>query len=674
MKVKQLTPRAMGYKDMTREERSRLLERDFLDRDGETYVRIRKEGRIGWEDSLPKGAAYSAAIMSPRSDRELLTNAMRLARQMITAMDTPYRVNVYIDSDRSLTDSRSVFVATEVFDDGDLTLGEKLDTFLGLAIHEGSHLLYTDFGALDKKADKLTHMIQNILEDEMIERKLGERKPGLANFLTAAKYYHFGRYERRKEEDSVPSDPVARLFNAILAMVRYPAALTEEMRDEFGAELLEIRDILTPYPERTSETMEKAREILEIMRRFMAESKERQGQVGKDGQRQPGEDRQSGGNRSGGQGSEDNGSPGSGGETPDEEKDLRTGSPGGEGHDTSGSPVSSGEDSKTSGGDGPTPGEMEKALEGILKAASELTGDPAGEGVNPLRSEDMASAAKARGHLLARECDGELETGQTPGTVIIRQEPDPGKYNESLSRVRRHIPSIAAALRLNNDDYRYSVTGLRSGLLDTNRLAEARQGVQTVHMRKGRMSSDRTGIALVIDESGSMRGTRETLARDTAVLVNEAVGNIPGVTLHIYGYSSGGNGAELYPYREGAAPDNKYRLGAITSRGCTPTAQAILEAAARVRARGNGDKTVMLVISDGNADTGPRPVREAVDGIRRMNIEVIGVSVSSDLDQERLGRMYDNWIMMDDLPDLASRLARTVKEAIIRNSVRHHNI
>ena len=663
----------MGYKDMTKEERSRLLEKDFLDRDGETYVRIRKEGRIGWEDSLPKGAAYSAAIMSPRSDRELLTNATRLARQMITAMDTPYRVNVYIDSDRSLTDSRSVFVATEVFDDGDLTLGEKLDTFLGLAIHEGSHLLYTDFGALDKKADKLTHMIQNILEDEMIERKLGERKPGLANFLTAAKYYHFGRYERRKEEDSVPSDPVARLFNAILAMVRYPAALTEEMRDEFGAELLEIRDILTPYPERTSETMEKAREILDIMRRFMAESKERQGQVDKDGQRQPGEDRQSGGNRSGGQGSEDNRSPESGSETPDED-DRETGSPGGQGGDTYRSPVSPGPGFEAPRGGKPTAEEMEKALEGILKAASELTGDPAREGVNPLRSEDMASAAKARGHLLARECDGELETGQTPGTVIIRQEPDPGKYNESLSRVRRHIPSIAAALRLNNDDYRYSVTGLRSGLLDTNRLAEARQGVQTVHMRKGRISSDRTGIALVIDESGSMRGIRETLARDTAVLVNEAVGNIPGVTLHIYGYSSGRYGAELYPYREGAAPDNKYRLGAITSRGRTPTAQAILETAARIRARGDGDKTVMLVISDGNADSGPGPVREAVDRIRRRNIDVIGVSVSSDLDQTRLGQMYDNWIMMDDLHDLAPRLAKTVKEAIKRNSVRHHRL
>ncbi len=673
MKVKQLTPRAMGYKDMTKEERSRLLEKDFLDRDGETYVRIRKEGRIGWEDSLPKGAAYSAAIMSPRSDRELLTNATRLARQMITAMDTPYRVNVYIDSDRSLTDSRSVFVATEVFDDGDLTLGEKLDTFLGLAIHEGSHLLYTDFGALDKKADKLTHMIQNILEDEMIERKLGERKPGLANFLTAAKYYHFGRYERRKEEDSVPSDPVARLFNAILAMVRYPAALTEEMRDEFGAELLEIRDILTPYPERTSETMEKAREILDIMRRFMAESKERQGQVDKDGQRQPGEDRQSGGNRSGGQGSEDNRSPESGSETPDED-DRETGSPGGQGGDTYRSPVSPGPGFEAPRGGKPTAEEMEKALEGILKAASELTGDPAREGVNPLRSEDMASAAKARGHLLARECDGELETGQTPGTVIIRQEPDPGKYNESLSRVRRHIPSIAAALRLNNDDYRYSVTGLRSGLLDTNRLAEARQGVQNVHMRKGRISSDRTGIALVIDESGSMRGIRETLARDTAVLVNEAVGNIPGVTLHIYGYSSGRYGAELYPYREGAAPDNKYRLGAITSRGRTPTAQAILETAARIRARGDGDKTVMLVISDGNADSGPGPVREAVDRIRRRNIDVIGVSVSSDLDQTRLGQMYDNWIMMDDLHDLAPRLAKTVKEAIKRNSVRHHRL
>ena len=266
----------------------------------------------------------------------------------------------------------------------------------------------------------------------------------------------------------------------------------------------------------------------------------------------------------------------------------------------------------------------------------------------------MASAAKAQGHLLARECDGELETGQTPGTVIIRQEPDRGRYTDSLSRVRRLIPTIAAALRLNNDDYRYNITGLRSGLLDTNRLAEARQGVQTVHMRKGRMSSDRTGIALVIDESGSMRGIRETLARDTAVLVNEAVGNIPGVTLHIYGYSSGGNGAELYPYREGAAPDNKYRLGAITSRGCTRhnylTDISFLLNMPRLR---------VLILGENQ---------------KLRNIEVIGVSVSSDLDQERLGQMYDNWIMMDDLPDLASRLARTVKEAIIRNSVRHHNI
>ena len=84
-------------------------------------------------------------------------------------------------------------------------------------LSEGSHLLYTDFEELDKKADKLTRMIQNILEDEMIERKLGERKPGLANFLTAAKYYHFGRYERRKEEENDPSDPIARLFNAISA-------------------------------------------------------------------------------------------------------------------------------------------------------------------------------------------------------------------------------------------------------------------------------------------------------------------------------------------------------------------------------------------------------------------------------------------------------------------------
>ena len=47
------------YAGLGREEKYTLLTRDFLDRDGDTFVRIRREGRLGWEETLPTEGEYS---------------------------------------------------------------------------------------------------------------------------------------------------------------------------------------------------------------------------------------------------------------------------------------------------------------------------------------------------------------------------------------------------------------------------------------------------------------------------------------------------------------------------------------------------------------------------------------------------------------------------------------
>ena len=177
------------HQKLTTEQKIQMLTTDFLDRDQTTFVKIRRTGRLGWESAIPAGTPYSDYMLSPASDEELIKNSYRLAEDMIKVMDTPVKVRVRISPDGSRTDGKTVWVATEVFDDTDLPIGNRIDTFLGLAIHEGCHVLYTDFGAYKGITNRVVKFLENILEDERIERELGEQKPGLANFLKASKYY-----------------------------------------------------------------------------------------------------------------------------------------------------------------------------------------------------------------------------------------------------------------------------------------------------------------------------------------------------------------------------------------------------------------------------------------------------------------------------------------------------
>lgn len=834
-----------NYAHLTKKEKYELLTKDFLDRDGDRFVRIRTKDRLGWEDTLPEDSAYSAAILSPKTDRELYNNAVSLARQMITSMDPPFKVNVRVDPTRSCTDSRDVYVATKVFDDERLTLGQKLDTFLGLTVHEGSHLLYTDFKALEKNKNYLIHQLQNIFEDERIERELGEQKPGLANFLKATKYYYFGLYTEQLDEKAGQLPKAARLFNAILSIVRYPASLSPKDAMEFADELLQTRDILTPYPDSTKKCIECAKKVYDILKRFMEEDKGRQqkksqqrsssqqsqdsdssdsdkqqpsssGQDNKENnsdtsksddtekekdrktqKNRPSKDNtDKGEDRSAGNGAtsdsfrddvdkrdkkeankgksldrsknnsdnedEKKDSEESGDSKDNESKDDNISVDGNDVSDKkpeseeSGTEEKESKDKQSSGSteeesnDSPedekhnrkdsgstkeesrerdnseeevadnqsktsdesddesdaddedtetdTEGSVEchspegeddeldnedtesvpmndeevlSALSGIIEAVKQLTQDPKNpeDNSNPLNKHDVAKALLQNESILAKESEGELEIGSRPDMLIVKQAPNRYRYETSLRRVKRYIPAVRQALRAKGTEYQYSVTGMRSGLLDTNKLSEARQGVQNVYIHKGEVKSDKIDVVLLIDESGSMEGIREQLARDTAVLINESIGGLQNVGLSIYGYTRGYEGSAIFPYREGNTPFDRYTIGAITSRGGTPTAASMLEAATRLRKR-TRNKTLMFIISDGMADTGTTDVRKATDQLKKDGIQVVGISISSSLGEDSLKQMYDHWIVMNNLDNLASGLGKTVKKAILKNTKR----
>lgn len=600
------------YANLSTEEKIALLEKDFLEREEGTYVRIRTTDRLGWEDTLPKDSAYSAAILQPKSVRDLYNNALSIARNMILSMGHPYKVTVKVDAERNCTDSHTLYVATKVFDDKALPLGKKLDVFIGATVHEGSHLMYTDFDNFQGEKNRVIQQLLNVVEDEMIERHTGEDNPGLANFLKATKYYYFGKVEREVE---TVQDKLTKAFNAILGLVRYPAALTQEEVTEFTDILLETRDILTPYPVNTKESHEAARKIYELLKDFAQDQQDQEDGDGEDGDGQG-----QGGIVIGGQPGNGRGA-GSGEKITDEQ--------------------------------------MEKILDAILKALEQNIRDAQQKEIT---NDQMADALKKEGHLLAQELDGELEIGKQ--AVIIKKDPNKAQYMSDLRAVRKYIPAVSKALITHGAEINSVQKGLKRGMLDGNKIAEAIQGNKNVYCRREVVRPDRVNLSILIDESGSMGGNKCVLARQAAILINEAVGNVPNVELNIYGYTDAMYNT-LFAYREWGKPFDKYRLGSIDHHSGTPTAEAILETVNRIREKSKS-KAVLLVISDGRPNGPESQVRKAVNEAKNRGMEIIGISVDTSLDKETLAEMYDQWIDMSNMQNLVKGITTVVKKIVMK--------
>lgn len=634
-----------------------LLSKDFLNRDGETFTLERREGRLGWESLIPEGSGYSSYITDAKDDEDLMKKAYDLARKMILAMDSDFKVNIRLNagaSSGSYTDFSEVAVSTSVFDQKELSIGQRLDTFLGYAIHEGCHLLYTDRGRGCE--DRLEHMLQNIIEDERIERRCGEETPGLAKFLASAKYHAFGSSD---DKESV-ADRTCRFVNAVLALVRYPKLLTGSDIEDFGDLLLQVRDILTPYPASTAEAGDCAKRIADLIRSVAEEESKEQG---KPEEKEKREDQKKPG---------DSGSP--------ESTDGSTSQPsGGDGHgDTDDSKSSSsGEETRTgkgSKGGKSTPSKTAKELMGEVERMLEKVSREFGES---LSADETSSLVKHEEHL-EDICAGRVERGSAKDTFFSKPEMNPGaerSYDAALSDVRRYIPAIRRVLKCNGSELRRNLLGMRSGHFDCNKLADAFQGSQTVFRQQSVTKADSMAVCILIDESGSMiREGRMPAARKTAVLLDEALSGIPGIDLYIYGHTADverEGETDLIIYKEHGKGTRK-GLGSAAARDNNRDGVAIREVARRVR-RFTQDKCLFFVISDGApaaqgyigkeaiADT-----RKAVTEVTKMGFSPVQIAINACYDP---ATMFDHFVILDDLSKLPTDLGKMVKAAILKNTV-----
>ena len=609
---------------------------DWFERDGETFTKIRKTGRLGWEKTLKEEEPYSAYLLEAPTQEDLIKRAYSLATDMIVVMDLPFKVKVKISTKSdSFTDGKKVFVSTKVFDDKELSVGAKLDVFLGLTIHEGCHCLYTEFpkvSAMD--LNRVEQTLFNIIEDERIEEILGDEKPGLANFLEKSKYYFFDQYYLDYVVDKEEAmSPFQRIMNCFLHIIRYPKYLKEKEAIEFGHYLLEVKKVVLPMPKDSVATAKVAKEIFEIIKDFYIDEEKRK----------------------------------------EEEKfSASEESESGDGDDS--------EESSDSG-DGESEKESRRSDEEIVRDAMRKLAEDAEKSISamkdlsrgwePASTEDEADAVKKCGELLGEICEGGVELGSSRDSYFSKQVNYEMRYKDSYNRVRKFIPAIAKILKGHCREYRLVHKSMRSGVLDTTKLAEAYQGVPTVYLREGEVKTDKVSVCVLIDESGSMGGSRITSARDAAVLINEAVGSVPNVELFIYGHSGDmrySGATELFVYREnGYAP--KYALGSCEARRENRDGLAILETAKRVRKQ-TKNPVLMFILSDGapcasgyGGVSAMEHVRQCVHQVEQMDFHVIQVCINHCYDP---AKMFKNFVVLEDMSTLAFELAKAIKKVTMQ--------
>lgn len=271
--------------------------------------------------------------------------------------------------------------------------------------------------------------------------------------------------------------------------------------------------------------------------------------------------------------------------------------------------------------------------------------------------------------------------GESDGTFFIKPDyQDKDLYKEIVKDIKKYVPSIRKLIKIKDKNYDFNIYGCRSGILDTNKLAEAYQGVSQVYVRQGKVSTPKTTVCILVDESGSMScDDKCSYARRAAILINEALKGLPGLDLYIYGHTADENwegSTELLVYKEGNL-GNENSLVDIQGRHENRDGVAIKEAAARVR-KFTDSHCLMFVLSDGipeafcyGGSDAIEDVRNKVEEIRKDNFDIIQITIDgSDTDIEDSKEMFGEKYVVDlrdDLSHLPLELSKIIKKCVLNN-------
>jgi nitric oxide reductase activation protein len=252
---------------------------------------------------------------------------------------------------------------------------------------------------------------------------------------------------------------------------------------------------------------------------------------------------------------------------------------------------------------------------------------------------------------------------------------DQKKYEDFVQQINPYVPAIKKILKDTDKNYEFNISSQRFGLLDTSKLAEAYQGVNTVYLRKGQVKTNKTTLVVLIDASGSMSGRKMLMAKKAGILLNEAFKGLNGVDLYIYSHTADmveRGSTEIKIFREAGKLCDPYALSNLEALDENRDGTAILQTVKRVKKISHAEKILMFVISDGEPCASYFYGSSAIESTRKdvikatsLGATIIQVTIDT---VNRAREMFDYCIdLKNNLSDLPKELGKVIKSAVLKD-------
>lgn len=607
---------------------------DWFGRKGKNYTSTYKGStRLGWDTKV--SGSYSSFFAPDLNKKKLLRDSYRHACDIRDIMDIPrsIRIQLNVNAETSCTDGKTVIVSTKVYDDNKIDNNVKLDVFLGTTIHEFSHILYTDMAEIRKnRPNKFLFNLFNIIEDERIEYNTTQNYPGYANFVGQAKYYYFDLLYKKAEKQ----DDLMDVLQNILYIVRYPARVDTKVIYRHQVLFDKIKKVLCDFGNNSKEAYDKAEKIYKLLLdyfKFPPPPPEEQ---------QEGDEEQDQSDSSEGQSDSGEGQEGSDGSSP------KSGSDEGSAGKKKQEPIKA-----------YTQEEIKQAAEKLAEQMRRLITSNTSLNSNEIKDEWDSKE-------IADECKQIKDD-----VFIVKQEDYERRYKADFDTVKQHINGLVNTFSKFFVEQEYRLTGMRRGVLDTNKLAEAYQAVETVYSNKFKRTTPGLDVCVLIDESGSMSGTNIASARKCAILLNEVFLRLKQCDFYVYGHTADNRHTgevTINVYRD-HWNRNRYALGKVESYSNNKDSVAIEETYKMVRKQ-TSKPLLMFVISDGAPNAYGLRGQPAVEEVKKVvnRIESNGdtlvcqIAIESHFQPQD---MFNHYVVMTNMNTFPSDLSGYVMNTLI---------
>ena len=625
------------------------LKRDLVKRDKDF---VHRGGlRSGWDNEDDSTTAYvlrgELKPLNPENElREI--NSLCRNRAEIIADGKPIAFSINPEEATAKTDGKRVYVGTAVLGESK-SFEEKADIMVGLTSHEMAHVMHSDFRILSKAKDNFHKAIINVIEDERIEMLLTEEYPGYANNLAKTKKYFLEEkylidkiLEKGKKESGTLSEEeriVMELFDVFMRIVRYPKHIDDDLLENYEVAIDDIKSVLTPYPMKSKDVLEKSNEIYDII--YREAKKKMEPPPGADGDE---ESREGKGDEKG-------------------KSKLAGGSAEG-GKDDSTKPADKSDEEES------VEEKIEKAMEEtatVVMKEIESVNDPKVD-----RTHDVCPAVIDIKFNEEYIYDGDNRANYRNGV------PDKPRYERLEEKIKGEASKLASVMFVRVFNESKLLRGMRNGNLDESKIVEAAHGVRTVHTQKIDKESRKLNIVILIDESGSMgvkHGDKTDAAASAGILIEKAFKNFPMGQLFIYGFTSDAmygsidDENQIIRYKE-PGYNVPFGLGDVRGRSNNRDGVCIRSVAKRVR-QFTREPAIFFVISDGQPSaygySGYTDTRHAVTEITKMNFFPIQIGIGRGITPGEQKQMFDEFIhykdpkqMVDDLRKLITRKAHKI--------------